>query len=412
LIVVALGAAVWLLWPTAPEPWTDSQIEALRSLWIGSLQPLPADRSDRVADDPRAAKMGHRLFFDARLSGNGHEPERRFTDGRRKARGIGQSKRNAPSIVGVAYSPWVYWDGRKDSLWAQALSPIENPAEQGGTRMQIARLIARDHRYRHAYEALFGPVPDLSDRDRFPEAAAPIPGTEAGAAWHAMTDEDRKLVTQIFVNAGKAIEAYERLLMPGPSRFDAYVEAVLNGDEQAQRARLRDSEVRGLRLFIGEANCTRCHNGPLLTNNEFHNTGVLSAPGDVPDKGRSAGVRTLLADPFNCLGTYTDDPRHRCPELRFVRASGPALLGAMRTPSLRNLDGTQPYMHKGQIDDLEGVLRHYNKAPLAMIGHNEAVPLGLSRRQLRQLESFLETLSAPLATPRKWLEPPPSLQAH
>ncbi|MGA8202877.1 MAG: hypothetical protein WB812_00070, partial [Woeseiaceae bacterium] len=76
-------------------------------------------------------------------------------------------------------------------------------------------------------------------------------------------------------------------------------------------------------------------------------------------------------------------------------------------PSLRNLGGTEPYMHEGQFASLADVLKNYNQAPLAMIGHNEAKPLGLSSRQLRELEAFLETLDAPLATPAEWLAPPP-----
>jgi cytochrome c peroxidase len=415
--VAVIGAAWGLSLGTfelrAPAPWTASEIETLRSLWIGSLPAVPPDPSDGVADNVEAAKLGQRLFFDTRLGGTHevacatcHQPQRRFTDGRQKGHGVGVAKRNTPSIVGVAYSPWLYWDGRKDSLWAQAMSPQEAPNEQGGTRMQAARLIAGDSVYRKAYEALFGPLPDLSNRERFPERAAPIPGTDAGAAWAAMAPEDRELVTVIFVNLAKSIEAYERLLEPGPSRFDAYVEAVLAGDQAKQRALFNDDEIRGLRLFIGDANCTRCHNGPLLTNNEFHNTGVLSFPGEVPDEGRAEGVREVIADPYNCAGHYSDDATHRCPELTFVRVSAPELLGAVRTPSLRNLAGTEPYMHKGQIPTLTAALDHYNRALPAMIGHNEAVPLNLGQRELRQLESFLDTLDAPLATPAEWLAPP------
>ncbi len=149
-------------------------------------------------------------------------------------------------------------------------------------------------------------------------------------------------------------------------------------------------------MFIGDANCTQCHNGPLLTNNDFHNTGILSAQGELPDKGRVVGVREVLENPFNCLGDYSDDPERRCPELEFVK-SGSDLIGAIRTPSLRNVEHTSPYMHKGQLDTLAAVLAHYNDAPDAMIGHNEAKPLSLSDRQLRQLEAFLRTLSSPVS---------------
>lgn len=385
IAVVVAGTALWQSRSLSPEQWTDADVETLRSLWLGNLPPLPPDPTNAVADDPSAAAFGQRLFFDPRMSGTGgiscstcHQPERRFTDGLAKGQAIGTSKRNTRSIVGVAYSPWLYWDGRRDSLWSQALSPLEDPLEHGGSREQYVRIIASDDAYRSAYESIFGELPELSSDDA---------------------------INRVFANIGKAIAAYERLLLPGPSLFDAYVEAVIAGDERLQRETFTDEVVLGLQLFIGEAACTQCHNGPLFTNHEFHNTGVLSFPGEVPDKGRVAGVREARADPFNCLGAYNDDVTANCAELEFVR-TGPELLGAVRTPSLRNLEHTAPYMHKGQLATLADVLRHYNEAPLAMIGHNESKPLRLNKRQLRQLEAFLNTLAAPLATPEKWLAPP------
>ena len=155
--------------PVEPESWSEAEVETLRSLWIGSLPPLPLDTSNRVANDPRAASLGHRLFFDPGLSGTGgvscstcHQPERRFTDGLPKGQAIGTSKRNTPSIIGAAYSPWLYWDGRKDSLWSQALSPLEDPAEHGGRREQYVEFIAADPIYRPMYEAVFGELPGLA----------------------------------------------------------------------------------------------------------------------------------------------------------------------------------------------------------------------------------------------------------
>ena len=91
--------------------------------------------------------------------------------------------------------------------------------------------------------------------------------------------------------------------------------------------------------------------------------------------------------------------------------TGAGLIGAVRTPSLRNLGGTEPFMHKGQIATLRGVLEHYNEAPLALIGHNEAEPLGLSDEQLEQLEAFLLALDAPLAVAEEWLRAPDTTAA-
>ncbi len=375
---VAVAAVIVIGWhvrPLEPPPWTDAEIGVLRSLSLANLPELPPDPSNAVADNPDAAAFGERLFFDPRLSANGgiscatcHQPVRHFTDGLPKGQAIGTSKRNTPSIVGSAYSPWLYWDGRRDSQWAQALSPLEDPNEHGSSRLQVVAIVAGDEAYRASYKALFGEFGNISG-------------------------EDPVALNTAFANVGKAIAAFERTLLPAASRFDDYVAALVGDDAKEQETLFSEDEVEGLRLFIGKADCTQCHNGPLFTNNEFHNTGVLSSPGELPDKGRAIGVREVLADPFNCFGEYSDDPKRQCAELTFVR-TGPELIGAVRTPSLRNVEMTSPYMHKGQIATLAEVLRHYNGAPDAMIGHNEAKPRELGSRELRQLEAFLKTLTA------------------
>ncbi len=387
LLSACLSIAGCSLRDAPPEPWTAEQVRALRSLWIGELGAVPNEPTNAVANDAEAVRLGYRLFFDTRLSGNGgvacsscHQPERRFTDGNAKAIGLGMSKRNAPSIIATAYSPWLYWDGRRDSLWSQALTPIEDPNEHGTDRQQVVELVATDPVYNRQYEVVFGAPADLSSPDA---------------------------ITRGFTNVGKAIAAYERILLPGPSRFDRYVEAVLADNAERQAELFSADEIRGLQLFIGRAACTQCHNGPLLTNNEFHNTGTISFPGDAPDKGRIAGVSQVLADAFNCRGAFSDAGPDDCFELDFVR-SGPELIGAFRTPSLRNLAGTEPYMHKGQLKTLRDVLVHYNEAPPAMIGHSELDSLDLNERELRQLEAFLQTLDAPLATEPRWLSRPTS----
>jgi len=372
-VVIVFG---WHNRATDPPAWTGAEIDVLRSLSLASLPTLPPDPSNAVADKPQAAAFGKQLFFDPRLSANGgiscstcHQPERQFTDGLPKGQAIGTSKRNTPSIVGSVYSPWLYWDGRRDSQWAQALSPLEDPNEHGSSRLQVVAVIAGDDDYRPAYEALFGEIGDISG-------------------------DDPVALNTAFANVGKAIAAFERTLLPAASRFDDYVDAVAGGDAEEQEMLFSGDEVWGLRLFIGKANCTQCHNGPLFTNNEFHNTGILSSPGELPDKGRATGVQEVLSDPFNCLGDYSDDPKRQCAELTFVR-TGPELIGAVRTPSLRNVELTSPYMHKGQIATLAEAIQHYNEAPDAMIGHNEAKTLELSRRERQQLEAFLKTLTVP-----------------
>lgn len=405
--LVAWFGMAW--WPASA--WSDDEKRLISSLWIGSLPPVPDDTSNAVDTVPLAAELGHALFFDARLSANNqiscafcHRPDMRFTDRMDKASALGQSRRNTPSIVGLAFSPWLYWDGRRDSLWSQALSPLEDPQEQGGNRMAIARLVTSDKEYASQYEIIFRELPDFSDRSRFPDNAAPDLHNDWSDAWAGMMDTDQQLVNQTFANVGKAIAAYERLMVPSPSRFDQYAEAIINNDAPGDI--FSNDEVKGLRLFIGKGRCMECHNGPLFTNNEFHNTGILSYPGDLPDRGRIDGVREVRQNKFNCLGPYSDAGEGQCLELTHAR-EGIELIGALKTPSLRNLAGTAPYMHKGQIATLSETLNHYNRAPLAMIGHNEAEePLGLLPFEIKQLEAFLLTLTAPVAVDEKWLKPP------
>ena len=407
--VIVLATAAYLLWPRSE--WNQDEIATLRGLSISSLPPLSPDPSNKVADDERAVTLGQQLFFDTRLSVNGkvacascHLPEQEFQDGKPLGQGVGTTARRTMPIAGTAYSPWLFWDGRKDSLWAQALGPLESPVEHGGSRTQYAHLI--DQSYRAEYEALFGSLSNLSDSTRFPAAAGPVSDPVTRAAWEQMTPADREAVTRIFANIGKAIAAYERKITPGPSRFDQYVEALLKGDTPTMRTALAPDEVAGLRLFVGKAGCINCHNGPLFTNNDFHNTGVPAAPGLPEDTGRAKGVQQVLADEFNCLSTLSDAAPEDCGELRFAKADDHALERQFKPPSLRDVAERAPYMHAGQFATLREVLHHYNRAPAAPAGHSELKPLNLSEQELGQLEAFLRSLSGPLNTPPELLAPP------
>jgi len=168
------------------------------------------------------------------------------------------------AIAGTGYSPWLFWDGRKDSQWAQALGPLESAVEHGGTRTQYAHVIAQY--YRAEYEALFGPLPQLSDARRFPVRTGPAADPAARAAWERMAGQDREAVTRTYANIGKAIAAYERRIMPGPSRFDAYVQAVLKNDLAAMRSALKTDRSSPTTIFTTPASppvsaCRRTSDG-------------------------------------------------------------------------------------------------------------------------------------------------------
>ena len=393
--VLVLVATIASVATSGRDGWTSVELDERRSMSLTALEALPSDPTNAVADDSRAADLGRRLFFDTRLSSNGrvacttcHQPDRGFQDGIALATGVGTTARRTMPIAGMARSPFLFWDGRKDSLWAQALGPLESAVEHGGTRAQYAHAVA-DH-YRGEYEAVFGPLPDLS---AFPPSAAPTGNESATAAWIALSEAQRDAVTRVFVNIGKAIAADERGIEFGASRFDNYVAAATIG-QSGQRI-LTDDEVAGLRLFIGRANCTQCHNGALFTSNEFHNTGVPPRLGLAMDHGRLTGAAAVLRDEFNCRSRWSD-ARERCSELLFIVTGEHTLDRAYKVPSLRNVAERAPYMHAGQFATLSEVLDHYNRAPAAATGHTDLRPLRLKPIELRQLEAFLRTLSGPV----------------
>ena len=379
--------------------WTPAQLDELRSLSLAELEPLPADPTNRVADDARAARLGERLFFDETLSANGkvacgtcHQADRDFQDGIALGKGVGTTAKRTMPVAATSRAPFLFWDGRKDSQWAQALGPLESPVEHGGTRTQYARVIAQ--RYRDEYEELFGPLPDLSS---LPASAGPNGSGPEAAAWSALGEQQRDAITGVFVNIGKAIAAYERRIEFGPSRFDRYADAVTGG--RRAEGILTNDEIAGLRLFIGKAKCTQCHNGPLFTNNEFHNTGVPALAALPVDDGRLTGAASVLKDEFNCRSRWSD-ARSRCAELEYLVTNDHTLDRAYKVPSLRNVAERAPFMDAGQFATLAGVLDHYNRAPRAPKGHTELTPLRMNRDELGQLEAFLRTLSGPMLVNR------------
>lgn len=389
--------------------WSDEEIELITSMSLSGLPPLPPDPSNNASDSEQAAEFGHMLFFDTRLSSNGniacascHKPELSYTDGLELAVGVGVGPRHTPTLLGISYSPWFYWDGRKDSQWAQALAPLEASHEHDTDRTSVSHLISNDPTYRVLYEAVFGPLPES-----IPDiSATPVGNNAQTEQWAALAQDQQHSINQVFTNAGKALAAYQRKIVPGRSRFDDFADKLATSTASIPEDLLSSDEIAGLDLFINKGQCFTCHNGPLFTNHEFHNTGVMAVKGELPPMGRYDGIRIARIDPFNCLGEYSDAEASDCVELRFARDEND-LVGAQKTPTLRNIAETAPYMHGGQIRTLLEVVRHYNEAPTSMLSHNEAKPLGLRPPEVRQLETFLLSLSAPLATAAKWLRPPP-----
>lgn len=406
--------------PRGPDGWSESERSLLRSLSIDALPGVPKDPSNRIADDPDAARLGQLLFFDARLSSNGkvscatcHEPERFFTDGRPVSQGVGATSRNAPTVVGSAYVPWLFWDGRRDSLWAQALAPFESSAEMNVSRVEVVRHVARDPVTSKLYRQVFGRAPLEGDPGRLPPRASPFGDPATQDAWARLNPADHEAIDRAFADIGKALAAYQRRLVPGPGRFDRYVRSL---ETSAPPAGPDDSlsalERQGLSLFLdsGRTQCLRCHNGPLFTNQAFHRIGTDFMPGGFPEFGRFLGIQAALVDQFNCLGPYSDAKPEECRELRFLRRDHiDAETGKFKTPTLRGLSQTAPYMHDGRMATLEAVVEHYRNPPPRAADPamaHELLPLTLSDEEARALVAFLHTLDGPVAAEARWLAPP------
>jgi cytochrome c peroxidase len=392
---------------TPADAWSAEDKAVLASLSLDRLPAPPPDPSNAVAGLPAAAALGKRLFAEVGFSRNQsvscatcHAADRQFQDGLPVGKGVGTGSRRTMPIAGTAHNAWFFWDGRKDSLWSQALGPLEDAVEHGGNRTRIAKLLQA--RYKPDYEALFGPMPDLSG---LPDDAGPQGNAVERAAWQGMDSRRRADVNRVFANLGKAIAAYERSLSPAEARFDRYVRAVVAADPPGQQT-LSPREVSGLRLFIGKGQCATCHNGPLFTDQHFHNTGVPPRDTQRPDRGRSLATAKVQADEFNCLGVFSDASPQACQELRFMVTDDPALEGAFKTPSLRNIAERAPYMHAGQFANLDEVLAHYLKSPPAAVGHSELAhagqghaerkPIRLSESEARDVAAFLRSLSSPV----------------
>lgn len=382
-----------------PSEWSSDERRAIESLWLGNLAPIPPDPSNQYGDDPNAAALGEKIFFDSRFSANGgiscatcHIPDLFFTDGRARAFGLAETPRGTPTIIGTAYSPWLFWDGRKDSQWSQALGPMESAIEHGGNRTQYAHLI--NESYKGEYETLFGPLPDLSDATRFPASAGPVEDTAARGAWEGMSQEDRETITRIYVNIGKAIAAFERTILPTPSRFDAYVSALANSTGNPAEI-LSEDERTGLKIFIGVGNCIDCHNTPLFTNNDFAAIGTPPTEDLGYDTGRVEGIDQVRVDEFNCLSPYSDADPEECKELNFIKERSIEMVNAFKVPTLRNIAETAPYMHSGQFATLEEVMDHYNEAPAGLNNHTDLLQLNLSDKELNQVIEFMKTLTSP-----------------
>jgi cytochrome c peroxidase len=315
---------------------------------IGHLGPAPAP-----PDGPLTAarvELGQRLFEDPSLSGDGstacmtcHLPHHGYAASTRlgPAYPSQAERRNAPTLINVAYNEPLNWDGRAPLLNQQAADPIGNVLHMNGDLDHVVEQLAKVPSYLEDFTMAYG------DEAITPERIA------------------------------DAIASFERTLVFDGSPLDLY----MGGDGSA----LSDRQKRGLALFMGKARCVACHHGPNLTDHRFHNLGV---PDDhvTGDAAVMAAIRSdARATGYPDWATLEEDPG------RAQITHHPADLGAFRTMGLRNIKESPPYMHNGALRTLEDVVRFYNRGGGDHPNKSEqVVPLGLSDDEVGDLVAFLE----------------------
>ena len=319
--------------------------------------------------DNSKAALGKRLFFDKRLSADGevscgtcHLPEHSFTDAMPRSKGHRGSigTRNAPSLLNAVHLQTLFWDGRAADLASQARAPFTNPVEHAlADESQLVRIVRADDRYAA-------------------EFARSYPGSTANVRMETIID---------------ALVTYERTLRAGGSPFDRYFYG-------KQTKAMSDAAVRGFELFRGRANCTGCHpiaaRSSLLTNQEF-NVAARGIPRAVNDNLPALAQKVVAA-------TRGDDRRELERLIatdsevaalgRFLVTLDPADIGKFKTPSLRNVALTAPYMHDGSVATLEEAieLELYSRGTITY-------PIVLTTTEKKDLLEFLRALSSAPISP-------------
>lgn len=297
--------------------------------WLMPEVPFPEGNKPTAA----RVKLGKKLFFDPRLSGDGnmscatcHSPLFGWSDGLKTAKGFKSQVlgRASPTIVNSAFIKIHMWDGRKKSLEDQALGPMQSSAEMNIDLRAVDSFLKTNPVYIADFEAAY-PNEDISEE-----------------------------------TLAKAIASFERTVISNNSPFDQWIK----GDENAMTAQ----QINGFKLFVDpeKGNCEVCHSAPNFTDSGFHNIGLASYGDKNPDMGRY-GIKPIGV-----------------------------LKGAFKTPTLRDITLTAPYFHDGSGDTLVDVVEHYAAGGVAVgnLDPNMKV-LQLSDSEKADIASFMQALTSP-----------------
>ena len=334
------------------------------------LPPVPVPADNPIT--PEKVKLGDKLFHDTRFSSTGevscatcHDRKKGFADALPVSEGIKKLKgtRNAPTVINAAYLRTQFWDGREPTLEAQSAQPFLNPVEMGlKDHEPILKIVRTDPEYAELFKKAFGKTGDQI----------------------TMTEVQKGLGT------------FQRTLIGGDSPFDRYY---FGGDKEA----MSPAAIRGFQIYIGKGRCVSCHlieqTQALFTDNRFHMIGVSAnqMPQDLDElsaavedvKKRGTDIAVLSNPKTSSLGRYavTRDLTD---------------IGAFKTPTLRNIELTAPYMHDGSHKTLEEVVQFYNNGgrlnesdPLPKLLSGGIRPLNLTEEQQADLVEFLKALTSP-----------------
>jgi len=340
------------------------------------------------ADNPQTAEkiaLGDKLFNDTRFSATGevacvtcHDPLKGGTDSPLKtSKGINQltGTRNAPPVLNAAFNRTQFWDGRSPDLEDQARHPFVNPVEMGlSSHEPIVEIVNTDPEYLEAFAAVFG----------------------VGEGEIAIEHVTR------------AIAAFERTQVGGDSAWDRWY---FGGDDKA----VDEAVKRGFQVFLAEGRCVSCHaieqDHALFTDHLFHNIGVgiNDIQPQVPELTRAFLKAKAEGADVDVTVLTNPDVSHLG---RFAVVEDLSTVGAFKTPTLRNVALTAPYMHDGSLETLRDVVVHYNNGgvfheddPVNPFLSGGIRPLNLTEDQIDDLVAFMEALtSSHLATPQAKIE--------
>ncbi|WP_224246673.1 cytochrome-c peroxidase [Hyalangium gracile] len=353
-VLVSAGAAHAAEPPRASPPPPKLPIGVSAVLWKISV-PAGAEPT------PEKVALGEKLFNDKRLSlddtvscATCHDPAKGFADGKDTSVGIKNQKgmRNSPTVLNAMFNATQFWDGRASMLEDQAKLPILNPIEMGMP----------------SPEAVVAKVKGLPE---YPAQFQKVFGREVN-----------------YDDLAAAIAAFERTQFSGDARFDKFI----HGDDKALNA----SEKRGWALFNGKARCNACHAAniaqPLFSDQKFHNIGIAAHKQDFVQLAREGlkVVRTGDEKQIDELALQT-----KFSELgRFLVTKEENDVGAFKTPTLRNIGITGPYMHDGSLVTLWDVMDHYNKGGVQNPYLDGGMQrLGLTEPEIDDLVAFMFTLT-------------------